>query len=553
MTAPLLLIKPTEAKASSLPAYRYTKTFNNANGSSNINSIATDSQGNVYVAGEFLGTVTFGGSDTYTDAGGHGDAFVTKYSSNGTYLWTKAFDSTHSIGQGVYANGVAVNSLGNIYITGIFYGSVNFAGNSGTDNQTDAGGHGDAFLTEYNTSGAYGWTKTFNSTNSGSNGVYAGSVATDASGNVYITGNFDGTINFNPTGSGGSQTSSNPNSFLVEYSSSGTYDFTKTFDTSGGNSFSQSVAIDSSGNIYITGYFADTVIFDGSGGHDSQSAGGNSGADDTFITKYASSGTYAWTKTFDITNGWTNGWGIATDSQGNIYATGEFGGTVIFDGSGGHDSQTAAGSSYDTYLTKINSNGSYAWTKSFNTSASGADSYGISVATNSQGDVYVNGVFQGTVNFAGTSGTDNQTAGASHQNYYVTEYTTSGNYAWTRSLDTTNGTTDGWSGGAVATDSLGNIYFAGDFTGTVVFDGVGGSDSRTSTAANGDIDDAFLTSYSVTPTSLATGTSITTTQAPDTGFGTPKNGESFNLLTITTLVVALFIMGYAYYRYGKIR
>src|ERR1035437_4044532 len=117
---------------------------------------------------------------------------------------------------------------------------------------------------------------------------------------------------------------------------------------------------------------------------------------------------YRYTTTFDTsaTNAYAYGIAVATDSNGNIYVTGYFNGTVVFDGVGGTDTQTEA--NYSSFLTKYNANGSYAYTKTFDTSANGyAQGYGV--ATDSSGNVYVTGCFNGTVVFDGTGGSDSQT------------------------------------------------------------------------------------------------------------------------------------------------
>jgi len=156
------------------------------------NGVAIDSSGNVYVTG-----VTFGGLDWNTSAGAN-DLFVVKYNSNGTKEWTKQLGSASSD----YANGVATDSSGNVYVAGVTYGGLD--GNSNQDNA-------DLFVVKYNSSGTKQWTK---QNGTGKNDEARG-VATDSSGNVYVSGDTYGGLD-------GNTSAGNADIFVVKYNSSGT-------------------------------------------------------------------------------------------------------------------------------------------------------------------------------------------------------------------------------------------------------------------------------------------------------------------------------------------
>jgi hypothetical protein len=481
------------------------------------------------MAGQFSGTVIFdgvGGSDSQTDLGGNSDSFVTKYNANGSYGWTRTFDTYSGYAE---AEGVATDSSGNVYVTGYFSGTVIFDGVGGSDSQTSTAGS--AFLTKYSANGNYDYTKIFDTSAGGSNAQGMG-VATDNQGHVYITGNFNGTVVFD--GVGGSDSQASPggeDSFLTKYNDNGTYDYTKIFDTTNGNASAIDISIDTSGNVYIVGNFGDTVVFDGIGGSDSQTS--SSGSD--FLTKYNANGSYGYTKIFDTSSpgAYAEDQGVATDGSGNVYVTGYFSGTVVFDGIGGSDSETSSVNT-DNYLTKYNSNGTYGWTKSFDASASNSSAFGRGVATDSLGDVYVLSGFYGTVVFDGTGGSDSQTT--TNPDGAITKYNANGSYGWTKTFDASNGDavlTEGLIGG-ITTDSLGNVYATGYFTGTVVFDGIGGSDSQTDPGQNFD---AFLTSYDAFIPS--TPVAAITPKAPNTGFGEMplSNTEPYGLLAMTSFII----------------
>ena len=152
--------------------------------------VATDSSGNVYVTG-----ATTGGLDCNTSAYGN-DLFVVKYNSSGTKQWTKQLGTSSRD----VANGVATDSSGNVYVTGDTTG--------GLDGNTSAGSN-DLFVVKYNSSGTKQWTQQLGtSSNDNANGV-----ATDSSGNVYVTGGTEGDLDGTNAGS--------TDLFVVKYNSDG--------------------------------------------------------------------------------------------------------------------------------------------------------------------------------------------------------------------------------------------------------------------------------------------------------------------------------------------
>jgi len=264
--------------------------------------VATDSSGNVYVTG-----TTYWELDGNTSAG-KADLFVVKYNSSGTWQWTKQ-NGTDRYDE---ARGVATDSSGNVYVTGYTEG--------GLDGNTSAG-NSDLFVVKYNSSGTKQWTNQLGSSSRDS----ANGVATDSSGNVYVTGTTYWELD-------GNTSAGKADLFVVKYNSSGTKQWTKQLGTSSDDR-ANGVATDSSGNVYVSG-----VTY---GGLDGNTNAGNS---DLFVVKYNSSGTKQWTKQLG-TSSYDDAYGVATDSSGNVYVTGYT--------EGGLDGNTSAGGLTSSWLSII--------------------------------------------------------------------------------------------------------------------------------------------------------------------------------------------------------
>jgi hypothetical protein len=205
-------------------------------------AVSTDSSGNVIIAGSFEGTVDFGGGGLTSS--GMRDVFVAKYSATGQHLWSKRFGSTgDEVGYGL-----AVDSAGDVVLSGKFQGSVSFGGTA----LTSAGGD-DIFLAKLSgANGAHSWSKSFGSTS----GDVSLGVAVDGSKNVVMTGYFTGSVNFG----GGILSSSGLDVFVAKYNSAGTHLWSRRFggfDTQIGNA----VAMAGTGEVSLTGYFSTSIDF----------------------------------------------------------------------------------------------------------------------------------------------------------------------------------------------------------------------------------------------------------------------------------------------------
>jgi len=395
------------------------------NNSESGNCITTDATGNVFVAGYFYSPTIIFETFTLTNTGNY-DFYVVKYDAAGNVLWAKS-------GGGIYddvAQGVAADQAGNVYVTGYFYSpSITV----GAFTLTNAG-VGDIFIVKYNSAGNEIWTKS----GGGTNDENGNAIATDAAGNIFVTGFFQSASvvfdTYTLTNTGANDI------FIVKYNGSGNVIWAKGIEGTTGD-VGNSVDTDAGGNVYVTGSFnSPSLILD-------TYTLTNAGSSDVFITKYDGLGNSLWAKSAGGTFN-DSGLGIALDQGGNVFVTGSFISPTL---TAETFSLTNTGN-FDFYILKYDGLGNALWARS---EGSVLDETGLGVATDPAGNVYVTGHFHSPSFTIGTYTLNNEGIG----DFYIVQYDNSGNLIWAKS----NGGTadDGCS--AITTDALGNIFITGYF------------------------------------------------------------------------------------------
>lgn len=359
------------AKYSSTGAYVWSKTMGSV-ADDYANALCVDRSGNIIVTGSFNYSVDFGGVMLTSASPGFSDVFLVKYSAAGVRQWSRQFGDT---GNDV-AYGVTADVSGNVVVTGSFVGSVDFGGGRLTSNLNS----NDIFVARYSATGAHSWSRAFGS----SGDDHGNAVATDGIGSVVVTGYFNNSIDF---GGGPLTSAGNKEIFLLELNSSGQQVWSKRF---GGASIdvANAVAIDSGGNIIITGFFYGTVDF-GGGPLTSSSAA------KVFLAKYNSLGNHSWSKVFSGTLVADNAiaQGLALDGNANILLTGYFQGSANFGG----QTFTSAGS-YDVFAARYSAAGTHSWSQRFG--GPGLDQ-GKAIVADSSNNMIFSGYFNSSVSFGG--------------------------------------------------------------------------------------------------------------------------------------------------------
>jgi hypothetical protein len=396
------------------------------------NSVAVDSSGDVLVTGNFEGSVDFGGG-ALTSAG-LTNTFLAKYSPTGAHLWSKSFGSFYSEGRSV-----AVDISGNVVVTGLFTGSVDFGGGPLT---AAVPGFPDIFVAKFSPSGGHLWSQRFR----GLLFQSARAMALDNSGNVLLVGFIQGTdtVDF---GGGPLVGVGEQDIFVAKFSPSGAHLWSQRFGGTGPAGQISSVATDSSGNVLLAGTFMNTVDFGGG-------ALTSAGEADIFVAKYTPAGLHLWSQRFGST-GWDSALSVAADRSGNVLVTGDFVGTVAFGGA----SLTSAGD-FDIFVAKFSPAGGHLWSRRLG--GPGTD-IGLGVAVDNIGNVLLTGSFEHTVNFGG-----GELTSAGLYDIFVATLSPAGEHVWSRAF---GGTDLDW-GTSLASDGSGNVMVTGVFKVAVNFGGI---------------------------------------------------------------------------------
>jgi hypothetical protein len=345
--------------------------------------------------------------------------------------------------------GVATDAAGNFYVTGYFAGTVDFGPGPGVTKLT-ALGKSDAFVAKYTAAGTLLWVRSFGGPGS-SNSTSGDDLKVDAAGNAYVAMDFTGPINIAGTTFTGAGTS---DSVMVKVDSSGTVRWARQAGRSAAASSEgiNGIAIDTAGDVYATGWFHGTATF---AGRSLTSAAGSS-SNDAFFIKLDQNGTADWVQQLGGSKGDNEGYGMAADAAGNVYATGWFQGTATIAG----QTLTGAGNITGFLVQLAAGTGAVRWTR---TQDSGkGDDLLYRVAVDAAGNVYTAGTFENTL----TLGTTRLTSAGDHDGF-VAEYTSGGTVPWATRMGGTGN--DGASN--ITVDAAGNVYASGWFQGTATFGG----------------------------------------------------------------------------------
>ncbi len=495
-------------------------TFLGGSGGARGWDIVVDGSGNAYVTGD-TGSTNFPTTAGAFDESFNGswDVFVTKINSTGSALLYSTFLGGSSSDGG---SGIAIDGSGNAYVTG-WTGSTDFPTTAGAYDQSfNASSYsGDAFVTKLNSTG----TALLYSTFLGGSVGYWGSVwgddsgdgiVIDGSGNAYVMG-FTRSTDFPTTAGAYDQSYNNgvPYSydvFVTKLNLAGNGINDLLYSTFLGGSGTESgqglagIAIDGSGNVYVSGNTTSTDFPTTAGAYDQSHNGGSFNQTDGFVTKLNLAGNgindllYS---TFLGGSGDDSAFGIAIDGSGNAYVTGSTRSTNFPTTAGAYD-QSYNGGTVDGFVTKLNLAGNGINDLLYSTFLGGSlYENGLGITLDGSGNAYVTG-FTGSTDFPTTAGAYDQSynGGSPSDDVFVTKLNLAGNGINDLLYSTFLGGAGEDLGHGIAIDGSGNAYVTG-YT---------ASGNYPTTA--GAVDESHNVGYDVFVTKLGTTQTATPTPTP---------------------------------------
>lgn len=326
--------------------------LSNINVPNNYNKINLDSANNIFVTGTYSLSSDFDPStntNTLTPLGSSG--FISKYDTNGNYLWAKNIGTN---GTNVVSS--CLDPFGNLYVIGSFSDtSIDIDPSAGifTLNSTD----GKNFFSAFDTNGNFIYANPCNAVNN--------SIVVDSNYDINLSGDFSGYKDLDATANTDYFYSQTTNAFFSKYANYGfSYLFSKQLGNKALGSTTNFVGVDAQHNIYRAGNFGQTIDLDPSANTVNINCVSNSS--DIFIAKYNPNGGYIWGKTITGTQAkFITAMNI--DPNGNMYIAGYFSGTVDFDPSANTAESTATFNTdtafYNLFIAKYDSNGNFQWVK----------------------------------------------------------------------------------------------------------------------------------------------------------------------------------------------
>ncbi len=414
-------------------------------------SVATDSEGFLYVAGQFDGGIFFGpahgkdGATRFIESTSGPAAFVAKYGPQGDVQWVEPFG-----GKGRdEASVIAVDQNNKIYVAGHFDGTLEIDTTDLKRTTLTCPGRG-IFLLKMDTNGGVEWACQM----AGDGFDFPTGLALDKEGNIHLCGQFRGVGNFNPRGAAVNMgVEGKDSAFAVKVNPKGELLWARYFGGDG-SARAEGIAVNGEGDVYTTGHFSGTVDF-------KPMAGGQNlvavGAQQIFMAKLTADGTFEWVHNLGGSPG--NCMDIKVDAEGNLFVAGVFHGRVQFGSKSSPDQLVT--SDYNLFVAKLKPDGQPLWARQYGPMESGSRG---TLAVNSASEIYVAGCIWGTVNFKPAVAPTSLTS-AGGADACLIKLDAAGFVVWAHRI----GGTEEDCGTNVAVDGKGGVFFCGYFNGSATF------------------------------------------------------------------------------------
>ena len=440
-------------------------------------NIAVDSNGNSYVVGVFGGAATFGEDDDETTltSTGLSSIFIAKYSAEGGLLWAR--ETGVSSAAEAWSE-IALDDSGAIYMTSPFFDTMTLGAGEANETTIISAGSEDIFIAKYTTDGALLWAKQAG----GIERNRSTEIGIDSLGHSYISGFFTGTATFG-AGEANETTLNAAGSsdlFVARYDANGALVWVR---QAGGEGFAsgQGIAVDRSGNSYVTGWLGSSTTF-GSG--ESNETTISTESIDIFLAKYDPDGTFLWV-TQSNGNSNVSASRVALDAAGNSYVAGTFEGSATLGSGEANETVLSPAGFSDIFIAKYDNEGLLVWAK-----PAGGRQYDISygLAVDASGNSYLTGAFQGAATLGRGEANQAILLSAGNSDILVASFNSDGML-----LDASRaGGLRYDAGGGIAIGPMGEVYLTGRFHESVIFGEAEASETMLN--SNG-ITDIFLAKY----------------------------------------------------------
>ena len=428
----------------------------NSPGPSNYENrtIATDSQGNVYSTGTYTSPQDFDpGPGVFTMTCFQTNMFILKLDAAGNFVWAKQIGGGAAVSYS-QGNAITIDASDNVYIAGTatgFFGPIDFDPGDGVYNLTTPLGEADIFIEKLDSNGNFVWVKQIRNPTDTTYGLDSvQSIKADASGNVYATGGFGGTADFDPgagtynlTSVGGTLST---NIFILKLSASGDFVWARALNNSGLTNDSHTdkgyaIDVDTAGNVYTTGYYWGGIDADpGAGMHNLVAYTSDnptiSGSNCQYFSKLDANGNFVWA--YDIPGDHNLQFHptLAVDALNNVIVGGfmqdNIPNLIDYDfGPGTYHLPVQTGA----YILKMDGDANFIWAKSTAelTTGSNAQSWCTSLAVDGAGNVYSSGtIYNGIYDMDPGAGSLLLTPDS--VDIFVSKLDTNGNLVWANKL-----------------------------------------------------------------------------------------------------------------------
>lgn len=426
------------------PHFVWMDHVGSTEGATSGQSVMADKDGNVYTLGLFEGEVDFdpGDSVTHLYSKGGKDVFLQKLDSNGVFIWARSFGGAEDD----YGNTLALDKNGDVLVVGSFRQVLTFD-YDGKITDVNSKGAEDIFVAKFHSGGEFQWVKTMG----GRFSDLGLSIAIDNEHNIYTTGSFNLTVDFDPNGGKHEITSlGSADGFIQKLDSAGNFVWVKTISGPGYN-YGSCVKVDEHENVYVTGSFEEKVDLDPD--LTKTNAFLSKGEEDLFVLKLDLNGEAVWAKTIQGSSE-VSGFSLALDEKQQVYVIGIFKGTLKLDINGKSVKHKSKGKE-DVIIFKQDDKGELVWSKTIG--GKGSD-YGNGIYIDYHGDVFTIGSFEGKVDFDPTN-KGYMINGVGKEDVFIHKMDNDGNFEWADKI----GGEGHDLGNAIFIDYLGQIYATGSF------------------------------------------------------------------------------------------